>query len=256
MSSPLISCLMVTAGRADLAERAVQCFAAQTWPRRELVIVDDGADDYEPMLARYRDRATIRYQRIAPQPGRLLGALRNLSLDLAAGDCCTQWDDDEWYHPERLARQMAARSGANGASVLRYTLMHVNVEPFRDHPFRTGLRRGTPGTLLHPRSPIRYPNLARGEDSVYAALIRAAHPTTRLGLDHSHLFIRCYHGTNTWEAGHFVERLQYTWRDKIEYLRATYLARNLWSHRAFQLTDAERASADAYLAQSRVLGLA
>ena len=64
MSNP-VSCLMVTRNRVDLARRAVTCFEAQEWSDKELVIVDDGDDDYTPMLAPFIARGlTIRYHRI------------------------------------------------------------------------------------------------------------------------------------------------------------------------------------------------
>src|SRR5690606_9633386 len=105
--APLVSCLMVTRDRPRLARRAVGCFLAQTYPNAELVIVDDGGVDYGPMLSSLGGRAPIRYHRLRPEPERRLGALRNESLDRAAGEYVVQWDDDEWYHPERVARQMA-----------------------------------------------------------------------------------------------------------------------------------------------------
>jgi glycosyltransferase involved in cell wall biosynthesis len=245
---------MVTAGRRRLAERAVQCFCNQTWANKELVIVDDGGDDYSAMLEPYRTRASIRYERIDSRTKLVLGELRNVSLDRAQGDYCAQWDDDEWYHPQRIEAQMSALAHG-GAAVLRYTLMHLDGPVFVDHPYRTGLHRGTPGTVVHRRSTARYPNQPRREDSAYLRTIRREQPVAIMGADWSHLFIRCYHGQNTWDHRHFIERLWYSPRDKAEYLRAKYLRRCLWSHRAFDLTALERASVAAFLAQNRDLGL-
>src|SRR5262245_57789486 len=101
MAHALVSCLMVTRNRAKLARRAIACFQAQTWANKELVIVDDGDEDYAPVLAPYRRDLHIVYHRLPPDPARTLGAARNISLELASGDYCAQWDDDEWYHPER-----------------------------------------------------------------------------------------------------------------------------------------------------------
>jgi glycosyltransferase involved in cell wall biosynthesis len=53
-AEPLVSCLMVTRDRPHLAERAVHCFARQTWQCRELVIIDDGDVDYSAMLAPFQ----------------------------------------------------------------------------------------------------------------------------------------------------------------------------------------------------------
>ncbi|MFP5289022.1 MAG: glycosyltransferase, partial [Thermoanaerobaculia bacterium] len=43
-SSPLVSCIMPTRDRGELALRAIEYFLRQDYPERELVIVDDGAE--------------------------------------------------------------------------------------------------------------------------------------------------------------------------------------------------------------------
>ncbi|MCA9515904.1 MAG: glycosyltransferase family 2 protein [Myxococcales bacterium] len=254
---PLVSCLMVTRNRSRLAERALRCFAAQTWKNRELVIIDDGDEDYEPVIAPYRGNVVVHYHRFEKDSERRLGAARNLSLDHANGDFLMQWDDDEWYHPERIAAQMGylAEHRLDGV-VLRETLMHMDLPFYVDNPIKTHLRRGTPGTIVHRRSVVRYPNTPRSEDSVYLDDLRKE---MRIGMiegePHSHLFIRCFHGSNTWEVSHFTERLSHRLADKWEYFKAKFLRRDLLSHRAFQLTDLERRAANEFIAMSREMGL-
>jgi glycosyltransferase involved in cell wall biosynthesis len=247
---------MVTRNRSHLARRAVHCFAKQTWTNKELVVIDDGTEDYEPILEPYRARCLIHYHRVPEQPGHHLGALRNQSLSRANGDLCAQWDDDEWYHPDRLTVQMRALDRQNlDAVLLRWTLMHMDTEPFVEHPFRGQVRKGTPGTILHRRTDVQYRNAPRREDSWFrGALARAG----RLGLveqPHSHLFIRCFHGANTWDVRHFTRRLRQTLPDKIRYLRARFLARDLLSHPLFRLTDLERASFTQFVRDSHALGI-
>lgn len=255
-SLPLVSCLMVTAGRVRLAERAVRCFTRQTWPHRELVILDDGPDDYSAMLRRYAaDADSIRYHRIERQAGLRLGGLRNRLLDLARGEYCVQWDDDEWYHPQRIEAQLEALGSHAGGSVLRDTLMHLATPDFTAHPYRTGLRSGTPGTLLHRRTERRYPNVPKREDSLFRDALRREMRIVTMDGRFSHLFIRCFHGSNTWDARHFVERLHYTTRNKVEYAYARYVRRDLFAHPAFHLTELERGSVTAFLEDSRELGL-
>jgi glycosyltransferase involved in cell wall biosynthesis len=253
--TPLVSCLMVTRDRARLAQRALACCAAQTWPSIELVIVDDGAEDYEPVLAPFRDRLAIRYLRLAPDPSRKLGGLRNLALDAAAGDFCVQWDDDEWYHPERVAAQMAAIERLRvDAVVLKWTLMHVDSPDLGAHLYRADAGAGTPGTILHRRTAIRYPNLRRSEDARFLDAFARRSRVGVLGRDDSHLFIRCYHGANTWEAAHFHKRLRRTPLGLAHYLLAR-LRGDIRTHPAFRLTTRERRAATDYLSESRALGL-
>lgn len=253
---PLVSCLMVTRDRATLARRALHCFAEQKWEPKELVVIDDGSENYEPVLAPYRERWPIHYFRVSAGKGRHLGALRNLALEHANGAFCAQWDDDDWYHPERLTRQMEAlETQGLDAVLLRWTLMHVDHDGWRTRPFRTQLRSGTPGTILHRRTDVRYPNIARMEDSRFRDALKR---TMRVGImraPHSHLFIRAFHGANTWALEHFTERLHRTLADRWRYLVACYLRRDIFTHGAFRLNEAERIAVGQYVHESRVLGL-
>ena len=78
---------MVTHGRLALARRAIRCYAEQTYPKRELVIVSDGEPRYRHALERYVAYLaldTVRF--IYPETDQLpLGQLRNISLDAADG---------------------------------------------------------------------------------------------------------------------------------------------------------------------------
>ncbi|MFZ4719318.1 MAG: glycosyltransferase family 2 protein [Ilumatobacteraceae bacterium] len=233
----LVSCLMVTRDRVELARRAVDCFAAQTWPDKELVIVDDGDADYAPMIAPYVDRGlAIRYVKLTPEHGRLLGSLRNLSIDHAAGEWCLQWDDDEWYHPDRIATQMRARGDA-AAVALKWTLVDVPTEGHGRLSFRADSGIATPGTVLHHRDAARYPNLARNEDGVFLAAARR-NGLAVLGKESSHLFVRCYHGANTWDQQHFLRRLRRRPADWLPYAR-TVITGDIRRHPAFVLEPRE-----------------
>jgi glycosyltransferase involved in cell wall biosynthesis len=256
MAEPLVSCVMVTKNRLGLARRAVECFATQTWANKELVVIDDGEEDYAPMLDAYRESMQIRYFRVEPDAGRRLGDLRNLSLDRAEGEFVAQWDDDEWYHPERLEHQMRAVSTGLDVAVLRNTLCHIDTPAFVNHPFSTCMRTGTtPGTILHRRSAVRYRNMSRAEDTEYLARLG---DTLRVGVvdaPHSHLFIRCFHGKNTWDLDHFEGALRMTTRDKIGFFVSKYILRDLRQHRAFHLSPLEREAAAQFLKHSRELGI-
>ncbi len=256
MKEPLISCLMVTKDRATLARRAVRCFADQTWQNKELVIVDDGSEDYTPVLAPFLQTFRIRYLRVEPEQGRYLGGLRNLSLEVAEGDFCAQWDDDEWYHPARLQRQMREiLSRRLDAVVLKWTLMHMDTPQLAAHPYRADAGDGTPGTILHRRTTIRYPNMRRSEDARFLQTLSKAMRVGLLEEPHSHLFIRCYHGANTWEAKHFERRLRRTPRQLLQFTRAKFLRGDIFTHPAFRLNAAERSAIDQYFDHSRQLGV-
>lgn len=256
MTEPLISCLMVTRDRSAIARRAVECFAAQSWPNKELVIVDDGKEDYEPMLAPYRERFSIDYLRIPEDPAVRLGGLRNLSLERARGEYLCQWDDDEWYHPERLERQARALLAGADLTFLENTLVHLNVPGFVEHMYRTSSSvRCVPGTILHRRSSIRYPNLSRAEDSVYFDEFKSRARVVATPRPHTHLFIRCFHGKNTWDYEHFLKGLDRTRWSRVRTFWAKWVQRDVRKHPGFRLTPLERDTERRFLADSRGLGL-
>nr|BCX00470.1 MAG: hypothetical protein KatS3mg041_0516 [Bacteroidota bacterium] len=251
MSLPRVSCLMVTADRPQWVRQAVRCFQRQNWPNRELVVVDDGETDLSPMLAELPPDQ-VRYERIGRRPRLSLGALRNISLELATGEFCLQWDDDDWYHPDRIRVQMHYALQGYDAVLLRYTLVHLDLPTWRSRPFRAQIRRGTPGTILHRReAAIRYPDWARQEDTAYRDRWWSRR-VRLLGREYAYLFIRCYHGRNTWELTHFLNRLRNHPLGCLGYGYAR-IRGSLWYHPAFRLSEAERASFALFSSDREVL---
>ncbi len=96
LSEPLVSCLCVTEGRRAFMPWLLWCFDRQTWPRRELVIVDSSL---EPFQVAGRDDLRV----VTAPPGSGVASKRNLALREAAGDFIAWFDDDDWQHPDRLA---------------------------------------------------------------------------------------------------------------------------------------------------------
>ncbi len=100
LENAMISCIMPTRGRADLVERAIDCFRAQDYPDRELIIVHDLDGDLPPGIA----GDDIRILRARENS---IGGKRNQAVEAARGDIIAQWDDDDWYGPARLSVQAA-----------------------------------------------------------------------------------------------------------------------------------------------------
>lgn len=235
----LVSCLMVTADRLELARRSVTCFINQHHANRELVVVDDGTVDYRPMLRAAEAFAPVTHVKLPSTNRRSLGELRNIALDSARGTWCIQWDDDEWYHPDRIGRQLAAAlASGTGASALRWTLMQVpTVGGFLRFRASTGI--ATPGTILFRRGTERYPALARNEDGIFLREVRRRHGLSILGRESSHLFVRVFHGANTWDEHHFRRRLWRTPADAIRYATAQLVHKDISRHGAFRLSSSE-----------------
>lgn len=241
---PLISCLMVTANRADIARVAIECFSEQTWFNKELVIIDDGEEDYSDLIASFDCSDLVRYIKLQPGSPRLsLGELRNISIEEARGEWCVQWDDDEWYHPERLAVQLNAAVQADvGASALKWTLMHVKDDSDQSLTFRGDSGIATPGTLMFRKGDERYPHLARNEDGIFLRDVKDSNGLVVLDENHSHLFIRVFHGSNTWEKDHFLARLHRRAVDWPSWVWSRWIVSDVTQHRAFKLSSREKDS--------------
>ncbi|MEP9401593.1 glycosyltransferase family 2 protein [Sphingomonas sp. VNH70] len=247
-----VSCVMVTANRARLARRAVDCFLAQTHGNRELVVIDDGDADYTPLFAAIPPDRLV-YDRVAKTPDTTLGRLRNRSLDRARGQVVAQWDDDDWYHPTRLSRQLAVLDAGKAACVLRGTLMHLDAPEWFDHPYVGTLEPGVPGSIVHRADrQARYPEKRRGEDTDFLGHWAA----DAIGvLDAPGLFVRAFHGGNTWERDHFERRVRNTPAAAIEYALRRFLPGGVWRHSRFRLDAGTRAAFAAFVADSRRAGV-
>jgi glycosyltransferase involved in cell wall biosynthesis len=101
---PLVSVVLTPRDRPGLLPIALRCYASQTYPYRELIVVDDGglfpAD--EDAVAAVGGRLT----RVAT--GASIGDKLNHGVDLARGALCQKMDDDDWYAPEFLDTMVSA----------------------------------------------------------------------------------------------------------------------------------------------------
>lgn len=104
----MVSCIMPTRGRGELAALAVRCWQEQSWPAfaRELIIVDDGPAPCDALATAAGNDRRIRTMRLPGRPS--IGFKLNLGTAAARGDLIAAWADDDWHGPERLERQVAA----------------------------------------------------------------------------------------------------------------------------------------------------
>ncbi len=102
--NPLVSVILTTRDRPRLFSTALRCYAHQTYPHRELLVIDDG-DEY-PVAE--RSIAALGGRLIRAAPGTVLGTKLNLGLAEARGAFCQKMDDDDWYAPRFLELMVAA----------------------------------------------------------------------------------------------------------------------------------------------------
>ena len=199
---PLVSCIMPTRDRAELALQAVRYFQRQDYGERELVIVDDGRDGLEQRLP---DDGRLRYVR-APE-GETIGAKRNRAVAAARGELLAHWDDDDWYAPARLRRQVEPLLAGDGditglAAGVFFDLSRWSFwtcTPRLHRRLFVGDVHG--GTLVYRRSVwerhARYPNASLAEDASF--LRQALRRGARLRrLPNDGLFVYLRHEENSW----------------------------------------------------------
>jgi glycosyltransferase involved in cell wall biosynthesis len=111
---PLVSMILTTRDRPRLFSVALRCYQHQTYPRRELVVVDDG--DRFPVDE--RAVAALGGRLVRADPGTALGTKLNLGAQAARGGLCQKMDDDDWYAPAFLETMVGAIEGSGRALCL------------------------------------------------------------------------------------------------------------------------------------------
>lgn len=201
--TPMVSCIMPTAGRPEFALQAIAYFLAQDYPHRELIILDDAGSGLAELIP---DDPRIRYE--ALPAGRSIGAKRNRGVQMARGEIVAQWDDDDWYAPGRLSAQAAPiLAGQADVTALRAEvffdlerwefwsctdLLHRRLFVHDVHGGTLAYRRGVWGTNAS------YPAASLAEDAAF--LHRAVRGGARLKrIDTPGLFVYLRHGANAWK---------------------------------------------------------
>lgn len=124
MDKPLVSAIIATRNRPEWLERAVRSVAEQTYRNVEAVVVDendpesDGRDATRNVVDRLRDRIAITY--LDERTPSWVCRARNEGVDAARGTYVAFLDDDDWWRPEKITRQVAiieaAGSPVNGGA--------------------------------------------------------------------------------------------------------------------------------------------
>jgi glycosyltransferase involved in cell wall biosynthesis len=196
---PLVSCLMVTRDRFELARFSVACFQRQTWPNRELVVLDGSADDrLRDWIAGLGD-PSIRWVSSRSSPASL-GALRNRSIELARGEALCIWDDDDLHHPARVEVAMAAMSAARTPVCL---LARLTLWMLADRKVGVMARGPWPqeNTLVAMKSAgLRYASVDRAEDTPAVRDLLSRH--RGILVNAPELYVYVIHGGNTWDREH------------------------------------------------------
>ena len=102
MKEPLVSVIIPNYNYAHYLPQALDSVLAQTYPRVEIMVIDDGStDDSENVLRGYGDRI-----RSIKQQNQGVSAARNLGARETRGELLAFLDADDFWLPEKLERQV------------------------------------------------------------------------------------------------------------------------------------------------------
>lgn len=185
----MISCVMPTADRGPFVRQALRAFAAQTYPDRELIVVDDGESSVASLC---RDTPGVRYIRLRDYT--TTGAKLNIGIEAARGEVIQRFDDDDYYGPEFLATQLAHRK--KRALVTRccflVLLKGAGKLRFSGHGWQPG------GAFCFHRSMWKRHPFRDQRQSEDTAFIADHHPPLTRVCGHAEQYIVARHGANTW----------------------------------------------------------
>lgn len=196
LTAPLVSYVCITRDREEMIAPMLEQFDAQSWPNRELIIVDDSR---KPLGTRLPENST--YVRLDPSHHHSIPAKRNTGCAHASGQYIAWHDDDDWFHPDRVSLCLEAMEqedidlcGPEGAywidlndrSAVYY---YHSVSPF---PVSGGV-------LFHRRCVERHPmrgELNRGSDTAWMMALCSDPAFKVKKLPRRDLFVAVSHGRN------------------------------------------------------------
>jgi glycosyltransferase involved in cell wall biosynthesis len=100
---PLVSILIPAYNAVRWIADSIRSALEQTWPRKEIIIVDDGSADQTLSIARqFASNGVL----VVTQPNQGASAARNKALSLCQGDYIQWLDADDLLSPDKIAAQM------------------------------------------------------------------------------------------------------------------------------------------------------
>lgn len=223
---PRITCVVTTSGRVDLLSRSVNCYLKQSYRNRDMVIVAQGNCEQIRRYVTGLDRDDI--QLFEASPKLCLGAMRNVSIEIATGELICQWDDDDLYHPDRLLtqyqviRQSDRRLAAVYSDFLKYFAPQRKLywcdwsgEPLISHRYLCG-------SIMfwkeaYSRLGIFYPQVGSQcrveEDLNVLERFLAKGEVAPVFAGHQYIYV--FHGRNTYDQRHHQLTLDTSWGKKV-----------------------------------------
>jgi glycosyltransferase involved in cell wall biosynthesis len=112
---PLVSILIAAYNAEQWIAEAIESALTQTWPGKEIIVVDDGSDDRTLSIAHeFSSRGVF----VAFQKNRGAAAARNKALSFSGGDYIQWLDADDILAPDKISRQMEFAESCTNKRIL------------------------------------------------------------------------------------------------------------------------------------------
>lgn len=107
-STPLVSILIPAYNAGKWIAETLRSALAQTWPNKEIIVVDDGSMDDTMTVARGFKSSGVQ---VVNQRNQGAAAARNEAFSRSSGQFIQWLDADDLLAPDKIERQMKARGG-------------------------------------------------------------------------------------------------------------------------------------------------
>lgn len=143
---PLVSILIPSYNAELWIAQAIQSALRQSWPNKEIIVVDDGSTDHTLASA---DAFSKQGVIVMPQEHKSASAARNKAFSLCKGDYIQWLDADDMLAPDKITKQMEFAETCDNKRIL------LSSEFGRFH-FRTKSAEFTPTALWEDLSPVEW----------------------------------------------------------------------------------------------------
>jgi len=143
---PLVSILIPAYNSEEWIADTIRSAIAQTWERKEIIVVDDGSSDRTAEVAR---RFASNEVAVVSKKNQGAAAARNHALQLSRGDYIQWLDADDLLAPDKIERQLAALREVEGKRILLSS-------PWAYFNYRTHRARFAPTSLWQDLSPVEW----------------------------------------------------------------------------------------------------
>lgn len=98
----LVSVIITTHNRESLLRRAIESVLNQSYPKIECIVVDDASD----VVSNVKDQYSIIYEYIQKSDSKGGNHARNVGLSKASGEYVAFLDDDDYWMPDKIEKQL------------------------------------------------------------------------------------------------------------------------------------------------------